>query len=267
MSTTEIHNQSIGSVNLTQTCPICKQEFKVRRPSEIGQRKYCSKQCQVDATKKEKVEIACEVCGKKVLMPPCLASTTKFCSRKCKGIAHRKFADPSIRQCYKCKKILEANDNNFYPTKYKHKLEYRCISCQKERGYIASRSPGGRFIFAKHLAKRRQYEWNIPREDYYKLIEMACHYCGFPINETGVGLDRKDNSKGYTIDNVVTCCKDCNTTRSDHYTYEEMLVLAPVIQMIKLKRVANENNDIHSCHTDGPSVTCPGVSIDDPGRT
>lgn len=29
------------------------------------------------------------------------------------------------------------------------------------------------------------------------------------------GIDRKDSSKGYTIDNCVPCCTECNTMKSD----------------------------------------------------
>lgn len=49
-----------------------------------------------------------------------------------------------------------------------------------------------------------------------------CFYCdsepsnmisqyGFKYN----GLDRVDSSKGYSLSNVVTCCKICNRAKSD----------------------------------------------------
>lgn len=34
------------------------------------------------------------------------------------------------------------------------------------------------------------------------------------------GIDRIDNNKGYTIDNVVPCCKMCNQAKND-YTLQE----------------------------------------------
>ena len=36
------------------------------------------------------------------------------------------------------------------------------------------------------------------------------------------GLDRVDNEKGYSIDNVVTCCEQCNVAKSTQ-TYEDFI--------------------------------------------
>ena len=38
-----------------------------------------------------------------------------------------------------------------------------------------------------------------------------CFYCNTDIQT--IGLDRVDNFKGYTIDNIVSCCTDCNTMK------------------------------------------------------
>lgn len=63
-------------------------------------------------------------------------------------------------------------------------------------------------------AKARGLLFLVSREDFYRLLEQACVYCGRvpePIN----GLDRIDNSKGYTSDNVAPCCRVCNKAKSD----------------------------------------------------
>ena len=53
---------------------------------------------------------------------------------------------------------------------------------------------------------------NIPFELTFKQFktfwQKPCWYCSDPI-ET-IGLDRKDNSKGYTSVNIVACCTTCN---------------------------------------------------------
>ncbi len=54
-----------------------------------------------------------------------------------------------------------------------------------------------------------------------------CHYCGEPIKLTCYGLDRKDNSRGYTLDNVVPSCFPCNASKLDRFTYEEMVARGP----------------------------------------
>jgi hypothetical protein len=44
-----------------------------------------------------------------------------------------------------------------------------------------------------------------------------CHYCGTPPQKhkklVYTGIDRKDSSLGYTVDNCVSCCTTCNTAK------------------------------------------------------
>ena len=55
---------------------------------------------------------------------------------------------------------------------------------------------------------------------YYKLLAIdKCYYnCGSKLNPTGVGLDRTDNTKGYIINNVVSCCNNCIIIYLSNYT-------------------------------------------------
>jgi hypothetical protein len=90
-------------------------------------------------------------------------------------------------------------------------------------------------------AKVRGYEFNIKKNDYFKLIEKHCHYCGAPPNQTTKpkkklkngkisyykeyihhGLDRVDNNIGYILYNVVTCCKVCNRGKNN-MAYDEFI--------------------------------------------
>lgn len=71
---------------------------------------------------------------------------------------------------------------------------------------------------------------------YDKISNGKCFYCG---DTKRLGLDRIDNTKGHTKDNVVVCCYECNIARADNFTLEEMLTLGNAIRIIKNKR--NEN--------------------------
>lgn len=73
----------------------------------------------------------------------------------------------------------------------------------------------------KRNAFQRGYDFNLSKEDFRELTSQNCHYCGkSPAQEFSVpncngryiynGLDRSDNSKSYTYDNVLPCCKHCN---------------------------------------------------------
>lgn len=75
---------------------------------------------------------------------------------------------------------------------------------------------------AKGCAKKRGLSWELSKDQLVELRSKPCTYCGGDLPKTGSGLDRLDNAKGYTLDNVVSCCTSCNRTRGDRLTHEEM---------------------------------------------
>jgi hypothetical protein len=75
----------------------------------------------------------------------------------------------------------------------------------------------------KRNARLRGLAWRLTDEEACQLMQQPCHYCdALPRNcmrqgrwlfTEGIffnGIDRKDSKKGYTRDNVVPCCSDCN---------------------------------------------------------
>lgn len=60
-------------------------------------------------------------------------------------------------------------------------------------------------------AKARGYDFGLTFEQFSGLLsDASCVYC----DATGkMGLDRVDNSRGYQTDNVVPCCRYCNTMK------------------------------------------------------
>ena len=104
--------------------------------------------------------------------------------------------------------------------------------------YRYKRSIRGRFANGKAHAKYRGIKWHLGLKEFEKLLEPnECHYCKGPLQETGVGLDRKDNLKPYEISNVVPCCKSCNSIKGDGLSHSEMTLAMAVI---KAKRGLSE---------------------------
>jgi hypothetical protein len=77
----------------------------------------------------------------------------------------------------------------------------------------------------KGNAKKHNLIWILSREQAVKLFTGNCHYCGDPPSRTVKvlhkngsftynGIDRLDSTKGYTSDNVVSCCTTCNYKKS-----------------------------------------------------
>jgi flagellar biosynthesis GTPase FlhF len=76
-------------------------------------------------------------------------------------------------------------------------------------------------------------------EEYQSLEGTVCHYCGDPRPPAGCGLDRKDNTGGHVIENVVPSCRPCNVAHMDHFSFEEMETeIGPAIRRVKERRRA-----------------------------
>ena len=74
-----------------------------------------------------------------------------------------------------------------------------------------SRTPKGRFQHLYSSAKRLGRDMDLTLEDLTSIQKLGeCFYCSGKLPVSGHGLDRLDNSKGYTKDNVAPCCKYCN---------------------------------------------------------
>ena len=73
-------------------------------------------------------------------------------------------------------------------------------------------------------AEERNLSWDLTDEQFDNITSQSCYFCGIlPNNKTNHlhsnghfvynGIDRLNNKLGYTIDNVVPCCKFCNRAK------------------------------------------------------
>lgn len=70
-------------------------------------------------------------------------------------------------------------------------------------------------------APKRNHVFDLTLDQFRDMTKQNCHYCGTPPNKIASsgseiskylynGIDRKDNNKGYTLENCVPCCNTCN---------------------------------------------------------
>lgn len=108
------------------------------------------------------------------------------------------------------------------------------IFLEKSLNAIMSSYKGG--------AKSKNLEFRLTKSEFKTLIEQNCHYCGLeprlvdwtrfsavrkykPADIQDIyanGIDRKDNTAGYTVKNTVPCCSDCNYAKRGK-SYEDFL--------------------------------------------
>lgn len=135
----------------------------------------------------------------------------------------------------KCRHNIKSNQ---FIAKLKTKQRY---SLNKDslitREYLRRRTPEGRFTKAKHHAKLNGLSWAIEKEDFYWLCTIPCFYCTdfFESINTGSHLDRIDSTKGYLLQNVVSCCRICNRMKSNVLTLEEMKAAMDAVLNIRKK--------------------------------
>jgi hypothetical protein len=124
-----------------------------------------------------------------------------------------------------------------------------CGCLQKEQNSIRTRiRPHERIynILCRN-AKKRKVQVDIAYEDYLKFTDKPnCHYCYSELiwnkhpnvrqnDSQAHNLDRKDNTKGYTVDNCVECCYRCNKCKSDEFTHAEWFRMCEPFRTGELK--------------------------------
>lgn len=169
-----------------------------------------------------------------------------------------------MKTCIKCNKsqTLDCFKKN---KTYKDGYQNKCKSCDKEyniankernarnnriwraknhqrlklKDSIRDLEPLRRFKKSIKVAKRRNLIWDISFCEFEKLCPLPCYYCNNKLQDriksTYAALDRKDNSQGYNIENVLPCCATCNYLRGDILSINETKkIIQLLIELRKL---------------------------------
>ena len=136
-----------------------------------------------------------------------------------------------IFECIDCGKDIKVQTNGL-----KHRTG-KCTRCSQL---------GTPYMFIYNELKNHRnmnVEFALKFEDLLYIIEnnSKCHYCESELiyhkhskvygvnNSRAHHLDRKNNDIGYTKNNVVPCCWECNRLKSDRFTYDEFMKLSPML--------------------------------------
>ena len=138
-----------------------------------------------------------------------------------------------------------------------------CGCTQRDRLGFGVASLRRWLVSYKNSAVRRGLPFLLSDTEFTALVSLPCHYCGSqptihnchplrPINGRVAvnGLDRKNPNLGYTVGNVVPCCKTCNRAKMV-MSYSEFVAW---IQMAARHLEATSVLGTHAPHADPGAV-------------
>lgn len=110
-------------------------------------------------------------------------------------------------------------------------------------------------IFRKYEigAINRNLSFELSKEDFKRISQQECYYCGsYPKNRAKKkiknngefvynGIDRLDNTKGYTLENSVPCCGICNKMKLN---YSEEKFIDQIIKIHNHYVLGSEYHDV-----------------------
>jgi hypothetical protein len=90
------------------------------------------------------------------------------------------------------------------------------------RGYVIGESNFNRLFDG--YRRKAKISFELTKEEFRKLVKGNCFYCGKSPSQIKKdkqlrgefvynGIDRIDSSKGYTLNNCVSCCGTCNKAK------------------------------------------------------
>jgi len=138
------------------------------------------------------------------------------------------FKDKESRKIWRLKNKEKINEKGreYYHNIHKHKEAF------KEYGNIHRRKLKTRYLKSIRSAKVRNLEFTLSLDEYDLEINKPCYYCDNLLSDksvAGIGLDRIDNSKGYIINNICSCCRTCNRIKGDDLSQTEAVLAIKTI--------------------------------------
>ena len=104
--------------------------------------------------------------------------------------------------------------------------------------------------YKKTCAKNRGHSFDINFEEFIKIVQKNCFYCGRPPHKVfrasrtkegfiSNGIDRLDNSNGYEKNNIVACCWECNSAKSTLTRIEFLTRIKKCYEHLNLGNIKN----------------------------
>lgn len=154
------------------------------------------------------------------------------------------------KQCNKCKQYLYLS--NFYTNTYNNKIFYRntCKTCKNKQDANRTKGTLNRWVTKSFSASKirsleKGLDHTITKQWIVDNLPKFCPVLGIELSFNGdkynsPSLDRFDNNKGYTTDNVRIISYRANTLKNNG-TLEE---LEAIVRYMKNEQISIDSNSL-----------------------
>jgi len=226
----KVHISQAHSFDKTVSCEYCGEtkEFPDKNPSELEDRKYCSRECTQNAIaerRKDRVIIECKECGNDFEVIPSREDRAKYCSENCRL---ENFTEIG-KEAGKDTRFEEGNEpwNKGLSIEESEKIQEIALKTQKAQKGI-KHNPGIGFQSGEdHHNWKEDYEYDKFRGDSWKTQRLkalnrddyVCQLCETKRSNLDLPLDvhhktpfrEFENSEtANQLDDLVCLCRSCH---------------------------------------------------------
>lgn len=129
------------------------------------------------------------------------------------------------RICFRCKNEQPLSD---FGTKKDDKFgrSHECRACKRIKNHLNKNKPRTRFCTYRKSAAVRGIPFLLSFDEFKQFWNLPCFYCGNLID--GIGLDRRESSLGYILENIDSCCSRCNYAKQSQ-TQEQFIQMCQMV--------------------------------------
>ena len=125
--------------------------------------------------------------------------------------------------CEMCNMMKGSSGPIIFIHRTEHILSYLKIVDGKLYPFEFLDTKGSTYSQYKDRANKKNINFEISQDLFHSKREEPCYLCGKEQNEIHKnGIDRFDNTKGYTKDNIRSCCICCNYMKKN-YDYDSLI--------------------------------------------
>jgi hypothetical protein len=171
--------------------------------------------------------------------------------------------DNCVSACSMCNYMKASLSENAFLGRVEHILTYNGRITGRLFPEMFPDYTAASYIEYKNRASKKNLEFILSHDEYLFMITQDCYLCGKKSNSHHLnGIDRIDNNKGYTLDNVNSCCANCNYMKKNYmledvfnkfmdiYSFNiiQKQVLQPdnIVKQIVVELVEQVENRVHN---------------------